>query len=178
MRCAFFLPVLAACAADTSLSPDVVTSAQDQLLVVQSAPPLSVARGATGDRNLMTAVVENLMPRNFAWVMVSVDDSHAEAVRTTGLSFDVATDSGITFSQVWLDACNPAIGDFEPCYQFERYEAGEPGFTGTMSLSISDGEVHGAYDVTWEGTSNRYGQPAYFKHGSSGGFAGSYLPID
>lgn len=178
MRRLLCVGLLTGCTADASFAPDIGIGQQDQLLVVKSTSTISVARGVTSDLTQMASVIENLTPRTFGWVMVSVDELHAEAVRTTGLSIDLAKASGVTFSQVWLDACNPALANFEPCYQFESYQAGEPGFSGTLSLMTINGEVHGVYDVLWEGMSDRYGVPAYFKHGSTGGFAGAYLELE
>lgn len=178
MRRALALAAVISGCAENSLGTDINVGAQQQTLVVRDASGLAVVRGATNNVAVMTSVVEALTPRDFAWVMVSVDEANSNTARGAGLSVDMATDAGVTFSQVWLDVCNPATGDFSPCFQFESYRAGEPGLVGTVTLKVGGGEVHGTYDVTWEGQTDRYGQPSYFKHGSIGGFGGVYMPIE
>lgn len=119
-------------------------------------------------------------PRDFRWVVITVSSSQAGNVTSpSGYGVDVSNPTaGVSFAQSYPEQCNPAEGDNSRCWFIERLSAGDAGFTGSLFIQKSLVRVVANYDVVWEGTTTQFGnQPAYYKHGTSGGFVAD-LVID
>lgn len=112
-------------------------------------------------------IIDGSRPMDFHWVAVTLPstiDLHA------GASLDLAQPLPlVSFTQVYGGVCNPAAEDFSFCWLFESYGAGDQGLTGQMRLQLDATSVTGMWDVTWEGTTDRFqGQPQWHRHGTNG----------
>lgn len=143
-------------------------------LVSTSDNTVRIAVTGISTQNRIPDVVEGLKPKDFHWVMLSLDTSKLDEARSVkGLSANLADTSGtFTFAQVYLGTCNPAKDDFGNCFLYEELASGAPGVSGNVHVRISGSKVDAEYDVVSEGLTDRFGEPIqWHKHGSIGGIS-------
>ncbi|MBX3158825.1 MAG: hypothetical protein KF773_22855 [Deltaproteobacteria bacterium] len=120
--------------------------------------------------------------RTFPWSSIEFPRSARDALRgPDGVSVSLTDGSArVRFQQVYRETCNPAKEDLSPCWIYESYTSGEAGLTGTVALriaSVDDAtQVLGAYDVSWEGLTDRFGDPLQmYGHETAGSVVATLL---
>lgn len=144
--------------------------------MLSQSPSGSVSVAFTTSDNLdqLPSVLAGTAPRTFHWVMVTVNGQGAIDARSTkGFSGDLSSaTSSATFTQVYEDVCNPAKSNFSRCWLYENYTSGDAGLSGSIQLQVGQTEAVGSFDVTWEGQTDRFGDPVqYYKHGTISGYS-------
>lgn len=119
----------------------------------------------------LVSVLDGEQPKDFHWVMVTFPTS-ASASGVNNLVTDLTNaESNVTFTQVYQGVCNPALDNYNECWLFERYEAGEPGLSGSLQLTVMSDRATGMFDIVWEGLTDRFGAPTqWHKHGTLASF--------
>jgi hypothetical protein len=142
--------------------PEEVRTAQGVAIKASDGPNVTIAYARTENSGELPKVLESTSPRNFPWVAITITDVDAAKMGTAeGLVIADASDpeSGVIFSQVYLGPCNPALSDYSDCFLFEKYESGEPAFRGRFHLIETGSTISGFFDVSWEGLTDRFGEP-------------------
>lgn len=151
-------------------------------MVSTSSTNVELAYTDASHGDLLGEILAGSRPMDFHWAKLSFPSSPALA--TTGFVADLS-DSGtrVTFEQVYAGVCNPALTNFNQCWLHERYAAGEPGLTGTVSLRVDTASARGVIDISWAGETDRFGDPVqYHQHGTTAAidvpvtYAGSEQP--
>ena len=141
-------------------------------IATADAHGLVIALASAEYASRLCAVIGDNPPHDFRWVLVSVGaPQSSEATSDDGYTADVSSgNANILFAQTYPEQCNPAEGNHDLCFFEERLRAGDPGFTGWVSVQKSATRAVVSYDVLWEGTTTRWGAPSYYKHGTEGGY--------
>lgn len=149
--------------------------------VVSTAPDMTTLVFGAQDRAAdLARVASGERPKDFPWIAAQVPNSLASNLRSLdGVHIDLAEkQSGAAFLQVYGGPCNPALRDFSTCLLLEQYTSGETGLTGTMVLRITDSVASGSFDVTWEGDTDRFGEPVqWVSHETSAGYSGPVAEV-
>lgn len=108
-------------------------------------------------------VLAGTNPSGFQWILIELGPNRSTelaSAASTHVDLTDATD-GSVFSQEYSGPCNPANNDFNACWLFEKYHAGDVGLTGALDLHITNSGtiVEGDIDVKWSGLTNRFGDP-------------------
>lgn len=134
---------------------------QQAVAMVQADSTFTVAFAMSEYKARLSEVLAGGQPTDFRWVKVTVESPRSQDVISeqgfNGQLVDVA--SKVTFSQVYQSPCNPATEDNRSCFIHESYSAGEAGLTGTITLRATPTHVNGSFDVSWEGDTDRFGEP-------------------
>ncbi len=139
---------------------------------------LSLAYASTEKADRLPEVLSGQAPKDFRWVAVRIDKNLLGSVRSSeGLHIQMSSNPGISFSQVYQGVCNPALEDFSTCWLFESFASGDVGVSGTAFVRIGATDAHGVFDVSWEGITDRFGDPPqWHRHGTSTGYNGQLIP--
>lgn len=143
-----------------------------------AANDLVVAYTMEDKADRLPEVLAGEVPMDFRWISIVVDAANAQQVYAPdGLSVDMQSGAiGMTFSQVYQGVCNPATENHNTCWLHESFRAGEPGSSGHGQLRITSTNVYGAFDVTWEGLTDRFGPPTqWHRHGTISGYSATLL---
>jgi hypothetical protein len=152
-------------------TPPQTPQATEAIAVVSQGEHTTLVFAETQHLDAARDVVMAKRPTGFPWVAIGLPASHAaQAASAKGVVLDLADPAtGATFSQSYQAACNPAREDFSPCWLYESYAAGDDHLTGSIELKVAAGTATALYEVTWEGLTDRFGDPIqWHKHGTSG----------
>lgn len=160
--------VLCGCEAEPEPNTGASSTMIGAVAAQQSRTRLVFADATAKDR--VSELLAGDKPTDFHWIMFEVDTAAMERVRSSeGLSADLSDSAAnVSFSQVYPGPCNPALDRFDKCLLYERLISGSTGVTGRVSLKLGE-LLDASYDVSMEGTTDRFGEPLqWHKHGSIG----------
>ncbi len=122
---------------------------------------ITIAITSEDNKDQLDLVLSGASPKTFHWVAFQMPASaHDSLVSAEGITLDLKNaESNVQFSQVYRETCNPAKEDFSPCWIYEQYLSGQTGLSGSVLLRVADTQVFGSYDVSWEGLTDRFGEP-------------------
>jgi hypothetical protein len=157
------LTLAGACDSETKGSPP---AGKGVARIVEDSK-ITVVITSEDNQSRIDEVLNGSAPKTFHWVSFEVPSAQHDALYSAdGLSVDMQNSAtGVRFTQVYRETCNPALEDFSPCWILETYSAGETGLAGNAHLRLSATNVYGSYEVSWQGTTDRFGSPAqYYQH--------------
>jgi hypothetical protein len=128
-------------------------------MVSRSAGTVTFAYTAETARQRLPEILAGQQPKDFQWVAITFRGMHAPdgALELSARLEDPAAD--VTFAHVYPGPCNPALQDFSDCLLFESVTSGDEGVSGSIQLHLAN-EASGAYDVVFEGITDRFGEPS------------------
>jgi hypothetical protein len=156
------LAALLICGCTQSSTKEGTQASDRGIARVSSSEVTRVLLTSESNRVRTDEVLMGTGPGDFHWVLITVPSSHADELYSdAGLSVDMRdSDVNTSFEQVYRETCNPAKEDFSPCWIRERYSSGEAGLVGTLNLRLSESEAIASYEVSWDGVTDRFGDPA------------------
>lgn len=132
-------------------------------LVITTEDEFSVLFAVTTDgADLEDAEAERLT--DFWYVKITLPRSYEPEIRSqTGFTVDLTSaEPFVEFVQVYRGLCNPQEPDLDKrytCWLLERYESGQAGLSGQLTVRVYDGDIDTRYDITWEGLTDRFDGP-------------------
>ncbi|MDQ3341435.1 MAG: hypothetical protein M4D80_40280 [Myxococcota bacterium] len=160
------LLIMGGCSEEQSMTGEQETSVA---FVANQAGKTRLAFTAAPTQARLPEVVAGLQPRDFHWVMFTIDSTRYEEVKSpNGLRLDFAQSNGASFEQAYIGPCNPAEQNYNNCILYENIVGGATGVKGDVGLRINS-RFEGDYDITIEGQTDRFGEPTqWHKHQSLG----------
>lgn len=111
------------------------------------------------NRTHVDEIVSGGTPSGFQWIAISIGDPWQQSL-AEGVKLDMTSvDANTAFRQGYFGPCNPAENDFDACWLYESYSAGDVGLTGSIDLTFNDGFATGGVDISWTGLTDRFGSP-------------------
>jgi hypothetical protein len=146
--------------------------------ISSSVSSIEIAYTSSEYANQLPSIVASTPPKNFHWVSFGFPVGASDALHSAqGLQIDLTDKSTtVTFSQVYPGPCNPAKNDFSDCWLYESYAAGDSGLTGSLAVTVHGAAASGGFNVTWEGITDRFGDPPQqHQHSTEGGFVAAIV---
>lgn len=164
--------MLAGCTA----SPPSTTTQGSPIIAGQTVgPSFTVVFTVPDHQAALSDLLSGSAPTGYRWVRLKVDGPNVAKLATSaGLTADWSDPAaGISFAQSYVEDCNPIKDDYSRCWYTESYSAGQDGLTGQVALRTDATTAYTNIDITWEGTTDRYGNGSayWYRHGTETGFA-------